>query len=160
MGGTDLGTLEAHPDQDIRAKPGDRIHVIYQPRTYTVFGASERVTETPFRSPDLTLAEAIARVGGPADQRADPNAVFLFRFEDIPAARRMGITTPAIGQWVPVVYKLDMMNPNSYFLAQKLPMKNKDLIFIANAKTNRFYKFNQLIGTLIGQGVTAAYIAH
>jgi polysaccharide export outer membrane protein len=157
--GTDLATLEAHPEQDIRARPGDRIHVMYQPRSYTVFGATDRVQETPFRSPDLTLAEAVARAGGPMDQRADPNAIFLFRFEDIPAARKIGVTTPAIGDWVPVVYKLDMMNPNSYFLAQKLPMKNKDLIYIANAKTNKFYKFNQLIGTLVGEGVTAGYYA-
>ncbi|MCQ9154528.1 polysaccharide biosynthesis/export family protein [Acidomonas methanolica] len=158
-GGTDLGTLQSHPAQDIRARPGDRIHVIYRPRSYTVFGASEKVQETPFKSPDLTLAEAVARAGGPADSRADPNAIFLFRFEDIPAARKMGITTPAIGDWVPVLYKLDMMNPNSYFLAQKLPMKNKDLIYIANAKTNRFYKFTQLIGSLSGYAYSAAWIA-
>ncbi|WP_081827865.1 polysaccharide biosynthesis/export family protein [Kozakia baliensis] len=158
-GGTDLATLQSHPEQDIRAKPGDRIHVIYQPRTYTLFGAGQHVTETPFKSPDLTLAEALARAGGPADQRADPNAVFLFRFEDVPAARTMGLTTPQLGTGVPVVYKLDMMDPNSYFLAQRIPMKNKDVLFIANAKVNRFYKFNQLVSTIIQPFMTAAWFA-
>jgi len=162
-GGTDLSTLQSHPDLDMAGLPGDRIQVIYQPRTYTVFGASDHVSETPFKSPDLTLAEAIARSGGPNDSRADPNAVFLFRFEDVPAARTLGLKTPAIrhglNEGVPVIYHLDMMNPTSYFLAQHFPMKNKDVLLIANARTNRFYKFNQLIGALTGPAVTAAWVA-
>jgi polysaccharide biosynthesis/export protein len=157
---TDLGTLETYPEEDIRARPNDRVHVIYQPRTYTVFGASGKdVTETPFKSPHVSLAEALARIGGPADSRADPNAAFLFRFETPQTARNMGITTPATPQGVPVVYQLDMMNPTSYFLAQRVPMKSRDVLLIANAKTNRFYKFNQLISTLISPAITAAWVA-
>ena len=162
-GGTDLGTLQSHPDLDVAGLPGDRIQVIYEPRSYTVFGASDHVSEVEFKSPELTLAEAIARSGGPADSRADPNAVFLFRFEDVPAARTMGLVTPSIRRGihdgVPVIYQLDMMNPTSYFLAQHFPMKNKDVLLIANARTNRFYKFDQLIGALTGPAITAAWMA-
>lgn len=160
-GATDLGTLETKPQEDIRAQPGDRIHVIYQPRTYTVFGAaSKEATETPFKSPHVTLAEALARVGGPNDGRADPNAAFLFRFEDPIAAQKLGLKTPTTPLGIPVIYKIDMMEPNNYFLAQQIPIKSKDLILIANAKINRFYKLNQLIGTLVSPAITAAYIAH
>lgn len=160
IGATDLGTLESHPEQDIRAHPGDRIHVIYQPRTYTVFGAAGlNVTETPFKSPNVSLAEAVARVGGPNDNRADPEAVFLFRFEDPVAARQLDLHTPPTAFGTPVVYKIDLMNPTNYFLAQRIPMKSKDVIMIANAKTNRFYKFNQLISTLVSPAITAAWIA-
>lgn len=162
-GGTDLGTLQSHPDLDVAGLPGDRLQIIYEPRSYTVFGASDRVSETAFKSPDLTLAEAVARAGGPNDNRADPNAVFLFRFEDVPAARQMGLVTPSVRQGihegVPVIYHLDMMNPTSYFLAQHFPMKNKDVLLIANARTNRFYKFNQLVGALVGPALTAAWLA-
>lgn len=157
---TDLGTLESYPAQDIRARPGDRLHVIYQPRTYTVFGAAGReATETPFKSPHVSLAEALARVGGPSDSRADPNAAFLFRFETPETARTLKITTPATPLGVPVVYQLDLMNPTSYFAAQRVPMKNHDVLVIANAKTNRFYKFTQLISTLISPAITAAWLA-
>lgn len=159
-GATDLGTLETVPHEDIRARPGDRIHVIYQPRSYTVFGAAgKEATETPFKSPRVSLAEALARVGGPNDNRADPNAAFLFRFEDTVVAQRLGIKTPATPLGVPVVYKLDMMEPNNYFLAQEIPMKTKDVILIANAKINRFYKLNQLIGTLMSPAIMAAAYA-
>lgn len=159
-GGTDLGTLETYPKEDIQARPGDRIHVVYQPRSYTVFGAaSKNAMQVDFNSPTVNLAEAIARVGGPNDNLADPNAVFLFRFEDPVAAKALHLKTPETFQGVPVIYKLDMMNPASYFFAQKIPIKSKDVILIANAQTNRFYKFNQLISTLVSPAITAAWIA-
>ncbi|MBM3096673.1 polysaccharide export protein [Gluconobacter cerinus] len=159
-GGTDLGTLETYPKEDIPARPGDRIHVVYQPRSYTVFGAaSKNAMQVDFNSPTVNLAEAIARVGGPNDSLADPNAVFLFRFEDTVAAKALHLQTPETLQGIPVIYKLDMMNPSSYFLAQRIPIKSKDVILIANAKTDRFYKFNQLISTLISPAITAAWIA-
>lgn len=159
-GGTDLGTLETHPSEDIPARPGDRLHVIYQPRSYTVFGAaSKNAMQVEFNSPTLSLAEAVARVGGPNDNLADPNAVFLFRFEDTVAAKALNINTPPTLKGIPVIYKLDMMDPTSYFLAQKIPIKSKDVLLIANAKTNRFYKFNQLISTLVSPAITAAWIA-
>ncbi|GAN91761.1 capsule polysaccharide export protein [Gluconobacter thailandicus F149-1 = NBRC 100600] len=159
-GSTDLGTLESHPHEDIRAHPGDRIHIIYQPRTYTIFGATgNTVAEIPFKSPNLSLAEAVARAGGPNDNRADPNAVFLFRFEDPVAAKRLHLTATSTALGTPVVYKIDMMDPTNYLLSQKIPVKNKDVILIANAKTGRFYKFNQLISTLISPAITAAWIA-
>lgn len=159
-GATDLGTLESFPREDIRARPGDRIHVIYEPRTYTVFGAAGKgATETPFKSPHVSLAEALARIGGPSDALADPNAAFLFRFEDPVAARQLGLKAPATPLGTPVIYQLDMMNPTSYFLAQRIPMKTKDILLIANAKVNRFYKINQLIGTIVSPAITAAWIA-
>ncbi|WP_202405389.1 polysaccharide biosynthesis/export family protein [Saccharibacter sp. 17.LH.SD] len=160
VGATDLGTLESVPREDVYAHPGDRIHVIYQPRSYTVFGAAgAQATEVPFKTPHVSLAEALARVGGPNDNRADPNAVFLFRFEDPIAAKQLGLTTPPTPQGIPVVYQIDMMNPNSYFLAQHVPMKTKDVLLIANAKADKFYKLDQLIGTLISPAITAAYLA-
>lgn len=115
--------------------------------------------QVDFNSPTVNLAEAIARVGGPNDNLADPNAVFLFRFEDPVAAKALHLKTPETFQGVPVIYKLDMMNPASYFFAQKIPIKSKDVILIANAQTNRFYKFNQLISTLVSPAITAAWIA-
>jgi len=157
---TDLGTLETYPTEDIRARPGDRLHIVYQPRSYTIFGAAgKQATEVRFETPHLSLAEALARVGGPADERADPNAAFLFRFETPATARRLGLTTAVTPRGVPVVYQADLMSPTSYFLTPQISMKNKDVLLVANARTNRFYKFNSLISTLISPAITAAWIA-
>lgn len=157
---TDLGTLETYPAEDLRAHPGDRLHIVYQPRSYTVFGAAgKQATEVRFETPHVSLAEALARAGGPADERADPNAAFLFRFETPQTARRLGLSTPPTPRGVPVVYQADLMSPTSYFLTQQIPVKSKDVLLVANARTNRFFKFNQLISTLISPAITAAWIA-
>ena len=60
---------------------------------------------------------------------------------------------------IPVVYHLDLMNTQDYFLAQKIPMKNRDLIYVANAKINDFNKFFNLLSTIISPGITAAWLA-
>ncbi|NPD68338.1 polysaccharide export protein [Lichenicola cladoniae] len=154
-----LRILQDQPDQNVTLVPGDRIQVTYQPRSFTVFGATSKVSETAFDTPELSLAEALARIGGPLDDRADPNAVFLFRFEDRQAAVRMGLPVRPGVALAPVVYKLDMMNPTSYFVAQKFAMKDKDLVYIANAKTNKFYKFFNLISMIVGPAITGLAVS-
>ena len=154
-----LEVLQDSPDQNIALIPGDRIQVSYHPRTFTVFGATARVSETPFNAPQLSLAEALARIGGPLDERADPNAVFLFRFENPQVAAGLGVPVRPGTRTAPVVYQLDMMNPTSYFLAQRFTMKDKDLVYIANAKTNKFYKFFNLISLIIGPAITGIAVS-
>ncbi|KAB8123962.1 polysaccharide export protein [Komagataeibacter medellinensis] len=154
-----LQVIENDPVQNIVMQPGDRIQVTLQPRSYTVFGASGQVTQTQFHTPVLTMAQAISRAGGPLDARADPNAVYLFRFENASVLRRIGMVVDQNAKTAPVVYQLDMMNPSNYFLAQKFRMQDRDLIYIANSSSNKFYKFFGLISTIIAPGITAAWIA-
>ncbi|GAN97288.1 capsule polysaccharide export protein [Komagataeibacter europaeus NBRC 3261] len=154
-----LKVIENDPAQNVLMQPGDRVQLTFQPRTYTVFGASDHVTQTHFKTPTLTLADAISRVGGPVDTRADPNAVYLFRFENTDVLRRLGVSVDGNAPTSPVVYQLDMMNPGNYFLAQKFMMQDRDLVYIANSSSNKFYKFFGLISTIIAPGITAAWIA-
>lgn len=168
VGYTDLATLENHPEEDIRADPGDRIRAIYQPRSFTAFGAvgqTQQRNEVRFGTATLTLADALGRIGGPSDQRADPNAIYLIRYEDAAVSQRLNLANdPSLVAkrhmpGVPVVYEIDLMDPTQYFLAQRIPMKNHDVILIADAATDRFFKINQLIGTLLGEGTTAGLYA-
>jgi polysaccharide export outer membrane protein len=112
----------------------------------------------PFETPTVNLAEGVARAGGPTDDRADPNAVFLFRFEPPELAAKLGATpqegAPAAAPR-PVIYRLDMMNPSSYFLAQQFPMRNQDLIYVANARSDLFSKFVNIVYSLAIPGLTA-----
>ena len=157
IGVTDLGNLENHPEEDIRADPGDRIRVIYQPRTFTAFGAvgqTQQRNEVQFGTANLSLAGAIARIGGPADNRADGNAVYLIRYEDAEVCRLLGVPVKEGARSAPVVYEIDMLNPTQYFLAQRIPMKDHDTILIADAATDAIYKIDMLIGTFMGQAAT------
>ena len=153
-----LKTIENDPAQNIVMQPGDRVQLIYQPRSFSVFGASERVTQEQFTTPDLTMAEAISRSGGPIDSRADPNAIYLFRFESADVLKRLGLAVDKGATVGPVIYQLDMMNPSDYFLAQRFMMRDHDIIYIANASSNKFYKFFGLISTLVSPGITAAWM--
>lgn len=158
-GSVALTALENDPQQNVALAPGDRIQVTYQPKTYSVFGATSKVSVVPFPISQLSLAEAVAGTGGPSDDRADPNAVFLFRYEKPEVATRLGLPVRPGAAVAPVLYQLDMMKPTSYFIAQHFAMHDKDLIFIANAKLNKFYKFFNLLSTLVSPTMSAAYLA-
>lgn len=141
-----LGRIRSGAADDLVLIPGDRIELIKRPRSFIVLGATTRVSQVAFETGDLSLAEAVARAGGPQDERADPSAVFLFRYDPIAQAT-------ANGQ--PVIYRLNMMEPMSYFLAQKFAIRDKDVIYIANAAANRPAKLVNIINQLFTPFVTA-----
>ncbi len=141
-----LDTIAVGSANDVALSPGDRVEVIDRPRSFTVFGASTRPGRVPFEAPELTLAEALAKAGGLNDQLADPKGVFLFRFvadPSLPAGER------------PVVYRLDLMNPVSYFLAQRFLMDDRDVLYVANAAANQPSKLVGIVNQLFSPFVTA-----
>lgn len=133
-----LDALLAGAPDDVMLLPGDRIELLSRLQSFTVFGASDKVSEIPFQMRSLTLAQAVARAGGPSDRQADPSAVFVFRWS----------TPVAGGAPAPVIYRLNMMRPESYFLAQHFAMRNGDVIYIANARSNQASKLVQIINQL------------
>jgi polysaccharide export outer membrane protein len=141
-----LAAIESGGAGDIILLPGDRIDVIRRPRTFSVFGAANKVAQVPFPSASVSLMEAIAQAGGPDDNRANPTAVFVFR-DNAPPPDIEGQSRPAIAG-SPVVYRLNLDKPSSYFLAQRFAMRDKDVIYIANAKINQTRKLVELFNLL------------
>ena len=45
----------------------------------------------------------------------------------------------------PVIYKLDMLNPTNYFLATRVPMRDQDVLLMANARTDQISKLFTLV---------------
>ncbi len=142
-----LDTITAGSPDDLVLLGGDRIELIRQPRTYTVFGAIDRISQVPFESRMLTLAEALARAGGPNDGRADPRSIFVFRQPPLAAASVTGSAT-MMAPPAPIVYRIDMMRAENMFLAQRFAMHDKDLVYIANARANQPLKLVQALGQL------------
>jgi polysaccharide export outer membrane protein len=118
-------------------EPGDRVEVLREPRSYSVMGASNRINRYDLPTRQISLIEALALAGGPNDNLADPAAVFLFRY----------VKTPD-GKDRPTVYHVNMMKPESYFLAQRFTLENKDVIYIAGARANEPTKLLQTIGQI------------
>ncbi|HEY3909201.1 MAG TPA: polysaccharide biosynthesis/export family protein [Stellaceae bacterium] len=152
--------LVSDPTENIYAWPGDVLTLVQVPQTFAVFGASGENSQVPFSAAKITVAEALAKSGGLQDQRADPSGVFLFRFE--PARVVTALRAPPLpigpGGSSPIVYRFDLDNADTYFLAERFPIENKDLIYIANAPLTQLQKFFTLIGTITSPIVTGAVI--
>lgn len=131
------------PGADVRAYPGDRLTLIQSPLTYSVLGAPGRVDQLPFIRSSMSLTEAIASAGGANPNLGDPAAIFVFRY-----------VPDADGTVRPVVYHLNMMETQSYFLAQKFAIQDKDVLYFGNAKANQPSKVVQLISQLFSPILT------
>ena len=92
--------------------------------------------------------KAIARAGGLNDYKADPGGVFLLRFEPAPLVAQFvpGTALPPGGNLVPVIYRLNLRDAHSFFLARSFAMKDKDIIYIANSASDQIGKFLGLVG--------------
>jgi polysaccharide biosynthesis/export protein len=155
-----LDTLISDPAENIYAWPGDVLTLIEFPESFTVFGATNSNAKLNFTGEKMTLAEALAAAGGLADARSDPAGVFLFRWE--PAAIVEGYKAPDLATGpngkTPVVYRLDLSDAHSYFLADRFPLEDKDIVFVANAQLTQLQKFFQLVSTLTGPVLTGVVI--
>ncbi|KQM67799.1 hypothetical protein ASE75_02540 [Sphingomonas sp. Leaf17] len=138
-----LGTIAPGSAADLTLLPGDRIDLIRRPRSFSVFGAAGKVMQLPIDANVLSLAEAVAQAGGPDDSRADPTAVFVFRDSANGLAAAPGARPAA-----PMVYRLDLMKPSSYFVAQRFAMRDKDVIYVANARLNQTRKLVEIFNVL------------
>jgi polysaccharide export outer membrane protein len=81
------------PTQNIRLNPGDVITAFYQPFSFTALGATGKNDEINFEAPGISLTQALGRIGGVQDSRADVKGVFVFRFEE-PDAGSMPTNVP------------------------------------------------------------------
>lgn len=145
--------LIREPVNNVYLQPGDTIYVYGKARKFMAFGAtgvngatSSAVAVTgqfPFGDDTLTLSEAVAKAGGINDQRGDPQSVFLFRMEARETLERMGVDLKDVpnGVRVPTIYVINFGDPTGFLLASKLYMRDKDMIYMANAGSVDLTKF-------------------
>jgi polysaccharide biosynthesis/export protein len=150
----------ATPAENIFVLPGDVITVVRDPQTFTTFGATGRSDKVPFDTAGITLEEAIAKAGGLNDNRADPAGIFLFRFEPASLVTEMvpGRLLPSEGNLVPIVYRLNLREANSFFLARSFPVKDKDIVYISNSASDPVQKFLNLVGTVTSPVISGAAV--
>lgn len=144
-----LSSIDPGSQDDLELLPQDRLSIAFRPRSYTLLGAAGKPAEIPFQTPRVSLAEALGRGSGPNDDRADPAAVFVFRYEP---AELDG--SPAEGA-TPVAYRVNMRDPRSYFLTQRFEMRPRDVVYIANAKANIPQKAIQILNLFFSPFYTA-----
>jgi polysaccharide biosynthesis/export protein len=158
-----FGSLIYEPGNNIWAWPGDTLYLYKEPQTYLAFGASGQQGQFQFSAGPqssawrMTLAEAVAQAGGLIDVQADPGSVFLYRREPRELAEKLGVDCSKMdGPTVPVVYSVSFADPAGYFLATRMQMHNKDVVFAANAQSVEVTKFAQFADTLLTPANDAA----
>jgi polysaccharide export outer membrane protein len=117
---------------DIPIEKGDEIVVRGNSQVFTVLGAVARAGNVALTKPDMTLLEALGEVHGLSDERANKTGVYLFRMGDIqdnPGTRAR-------------VFRLDLMQPVSIFVAQQFGIQAKDVIYVTNAP---LYEYNKIL---------------
>jgi polysaccharide biosynthesis/export protein len=140
-----LDIIIRDPKQNILLQPGDVVTALFQPLSFTVLGATGRNEEINFEAQGITLAQALARAGGLQDFRADARAVFVFRFEDSKALDwATPLNTTPEGK-VPVIYRVNLLDPASFFVAQSFPVDNKDVLYVSNAPAAELQKFMNIL---------------
>ncbi len=153
--------LVSDPAENIYAWPGDVLTLVQAPQTFSVFGATTQNSEVPFGAKKITLVEALAKAGGLQDMRADPQGVFLFRFE--PHSVVSALNAPALPTGPdgssPVVYRLNLKEAKSYFYAERFPIQDKDIIYVANAPLTELQKVFTLINTVTGPVISGVVVS-
>lgn len=145
-----LDQIIRDPAQNIRLQADDVVTALFQPFSFTSLGAVDKSAEIPFEGTGISLAQALGRVGGLRDERADARGVFIFRLEEPAAldpALAQGARTTPDGK-IPVIYRVDLKNPASFFVAQGFPIRNRDVLYVSNAPVADLQKFMNIISSM------------
>lgn len=155
-----LEAIIKSPKDNIPLAPGDVITSYFQPFSFTALGATSQNQEVTFEAQGISLVQALARVGGVQDTRADSKGVFIFRFED-PAAISVKQTATAVlvNGKIPVIYRVDLSDGGVFLTAQNFPIKDKDVLYVSNASSVELQKFLNILVSAIYPVVNAGVIS-
>ena len=145
-----LDAIIADPAQNIRMQPEDVVTVLHQPYSFIALGAVAQSAEIPFEGRGISLAQALARMGGLKDNKANIRGVFIFRLEDPEALTpAMRGTTPATEDGrVPVVYRLDLSDARGFFVAQDFMIRDQDVVYVSTAPGAEIREFLATVTSL------------
>jgi polysaccharide biosynthesis/export protein len=145
-----FSALVYQPANNVYARPGDTIYLYSEPQTFLAFGASGAQGQFKFDAWRISLVEAVAKAAGLRDEQADPHFVFLYRGETRQVAEQLGVDCSKFsGPIIPVIYNISLRDPAGYFLAANFEMRNKDVIFVANAVSVEVTKFLSFLRTIM-----------
>jgi polysaccharide export outer membrane protein len=144
-----LDTIIRDPEQNILLQAGDVVTSMFQPLSFMALGASGKNEEINFETQGISLMQALARVGGLQDNRANSRGVFIFRFESPENVNAPESKVRTSDGKVPVIYRVDFKNPASFFFAQNFYMQNQDIMYVSNAPVADLQKFLNVVVSVV-----------
>ena len=138
------------PAQNVRLHADDVLTVIHQPFSFIALGAIHQNAEIPFEGGGLSLAQALGRIGGLRDDRANVRGVFIFRLEspDTLDPDRAATARRTEDGLVPVIYRLNLADATSFFVAQNFQIRDKDVLYVSTAPGADFQRFLATLSSL------------
>ena len=129
-----MSTLLAQAENNIFVQPNDLIAVKKDERYYNVLGATRNNSRIAFEAENVTVADALAKAGGLSADLAEPGMVVIFRREESKALQSMDIAIDGFkgDEAIPTVYRFDFSEPTGMFLAQKMQLRNNDIVYVAS----------------------------
>ncbi len=144
-----LSDVIERSENNILLARDDVVTALFQPYSFTVLGAAGRNDELRFEAFGISLAQALGRIGGLQDGRANPRGVFLFRWQDRSDPDNLKD---------PVIYRFDLKDPAAYFLAQQFQIEDNDLIYITNSPVAELQRFVGIISQTILPAATVTTV--
>lgn len=59
---------------------------------------------------------------------------------------------------IPLIYRLNMRDPNSFFLARRFPVRSKDIVYVTNAPAMESQKVMTILLPVLGVDTTALVV--
>ena len=156
-----LQTLIDKPHENIFVKPGDTIFLSEDERTFAAFGAVASRGNFEFDDSRISLVEAAAIAKGIDPARGNPEGYFIFRYEREHVVRQLAkhdvienedlhalLADPHVRDdrgRLPMVYRIDLSEPDSVFVAKRFMMRDKDVIYLARSFGTDFRQFLGLV---------------
>jgi len=138
------------PDKNIYLRSQDTLYLYREPDRYQVYGAAGINSSFDFTNRQMSLSDALGSAGGLDQSLADPEEIYIFRYESSQSLKPMISNTELQSripnsERLPVIYKLNLREAEGFFLARNFPLQNRDIIYLANAESVEFLRFLNLL---------------
>ena len=142
--------LARTPDKNIYLRSQDTLYLYREPDRYQVYGAAGINSSFDFTNRQMSLSDALGSAGGLDQSLADPEEIYLFRYESSQSLKSMVNNTDMQSrisdtERLPVIYKLNLREAEGFFLARNFPLQNRDILYLANAESVEFLRFLNLL---------------
>lgn len=142
-----LESLLDAPAMDVALRPGDKLFVEEDKRSFLSLGAAGRQEIVRFPQDRVNALEAVTLVGGINANRADPKGVLVLREYPSSAVRANSIGGPSQQR---VVFTINLTTTDGLFSAQNFDIQDNDLVLATESPIVNTRTIIGLIGSSVG----------
>lgn len=149
---TSLQRVLDDPSLDAGLRPGDKLFVEKDSRSFLALGASGSEKIIPFPKDRVNALEAVTLAGGINDSRADPKGVLILREYPASAVRSAASAGPGHTR---VVFSMNLTSADGLFSAQNFAVEPNDLVLATESPVTNTRTILGLFGSTLGLANTA-----